>query len=44
MVFLLISSLSSIKCLSGQLEYRERNTIEKWFHTLSMRIDRFHAF
>jgi transposase-like protein len=30
--------------LSGQLEYRERNTIEKWFQTLSMRIDRFHSF
>jgi transposase-like protein len=30
--------------LSGQLEYRGRNTIEKWFQTLSTRIDRFHAF
>jgi transposase-like protein len=30
--------------LSGQLEYRERNTVEKWFQTLAMRIDRFHAF
>jgi len=29
--------------LSGQLEYRERNHIEKWFQTVSMRIDRFHA-
>jgi putative transposase len=30
--------------LSGQLDYRERNYIEKWFHTVSMRIDRFHSF
>ena len=30
--------------LSGQLNYRERNHIEKWFHTVVMRIDRFHSF
>ena len=27
--------------LSGQLEYTERDTIEKWFQTLKMRINRF---
>jgi len=30
--------------LSGQLKYRERNTIGKWFQTRAMRIDCFHAF
>jgi len=30
--------------LSGHLNYRERNHIEKWFQTVSMRIDRFHSF
>jgi len=30
--------------LSGQLNYSERNHIEKWFQTLTMRIDRFHTF
>ncbi|WP_458209894.1 IS6 family transposase [Haladaptatus sp. NG-SE-30] len=29
--------------LNGQLDYTERNLIEKWFHTLKMRIDRFHT-
>ncbi|UPW01285.1 IS6 family transposase [Halorussus gelatinilyticus] len=29
--------------LSGHLEYVDRNHIEKWFHTLKMRIDRFHS-
>ncbi|WP_433633528.1 IS6 family transposase [Halomicrococcus sp. NG-SE-24] len=29
--------------LSGQLNYTERNLIEKWFHTLKQRIDRFHT-
>ncbi len=29
--------------LSGQLNYRERNYIGKWFQTVSMRIDRFHS-
>lgn len=29
--------------LSGQLDYVERNLIEKWFHTLKMRIDCFHT-
>jgi transposase-like protein len=29
--------------LSGRLDYIDRNHIEKWFHTLKMRIDRFHA-
>jgi len=28
--------------LSGQLDYVDRNLIEKWFHTLKMRGDRFH--
>jgi len=30
--------------LSGQLNHRDRNHIEKWFHTATMRIDRFHSF
>lgn len=30
--------------LSGKLDYRERNHTEKWFQTVSMRIDRFHSF
>jgi len=29
--------------LSGRLDYSFRNHIEKWFHTLRMRIDRFHT-
>ncbi|GAA0682069.1 IS6 family transposase [Natronoarchaeum mannanilyticum] len=29
--------------LSGRLDYSFRNHIEKWFQTLRMRIDRFHA-
>jgi transposase-like protein len=29
--------------LSGRLNYIDRNHIEKWFHTLKMRIDRFHS-
>ena len=28
--------------LSSHLDYVDRNLIEKWFHTLKMRIDRFH--
>jgi putative transposase len=28
--------------LSGRGNYTERNLIEKWFHTLKMRVDRFH--
>jgi putative transposase len=28
--------------LSGQLNYVERNLIEKWFQTFKMRVDRFH--
>ncbi|WP_255195266.1 IS6 family transposase [Halorarius litoreus] len=28
--------------LSGQVDYTDRNLIEKWFHTLKMRVDRFH--
>jgi transposase-like protein len=28
--------------LSGHLDYDDRNLIEKWFHTLKMRVDRFH--
>lgn len=27
---------------SGQVDYTERNQLEKRFHTLTMRIDRFH--
>ncbi|GCF15081.1 hypothetical protein Harman_30160 [Haloarcula mannanilytica] len=30
--------------LSGRLDYRIRNHIEKWFQTVTMRIDRFHSF
>lgn len=30
--------------LSGQLNYTERNHIEKWFQTVTMRIDYFHSF
>ena len=30
--------------LSGHLDCSERNHIEKWFQTVSMRIDRFHSF
>ncbi|KZX49936.1 IS6 family transposase [Haloarcula sp. K1] len=30
--------------LSGRLNYRSRNHIEKWFQTVTMRIDRFHFF
>jgi putative transposase len=28
--------------LSGRVDYTDRNLIEKWFHTLKQRIDRFH--
>lgn len=28
--------------LSGHLDYTNRDHIEKWFHTLKMRIDRLH--
>ncbi len=28
--------------LSGRVDYNDRNLIEKWFHTLKMRVDRFH--
>jgi len=28
--------------LSGRVNYTQRNLIEKWFHTLKMRVDRFH--
>ncbi|GAB7021324.1 hypothetical protein JCM18750_41860 [Halostagnicola bangensis] len=28
--------------LNGQLDYVEQNLIEKWFHTLKTRVDRFH--
>jgi len=30
--------------LSDQLNYTERNHIEKWFQTVTMRVDRFHTF
>jgi len=29
---------------SGHLDYENRNHIEKWFQTVSMRIDRFHSY
>lgn len=29
--------------VSGRLDYVDRNQIEKWFHTLKMRLDRFHS-
>jgi len=37
--------LTALACLdlSGRLDYLLRNYIGKWFHTLRMRIDRFHA-
>ena len=28
--------------LSGQVDYTDRNLIERWFHTLKMRVERFH--
>jgi putative transposase len=28
--------------LNGRVNYIDRNLIEKWFHTLKMRVDRFH--
>jgi hypothetical protein len=28
--------------LSGQVDYTDRNLVEKWFHTLKMWVDRFH--
>ncbi|QIB76516.1 IS6 family transposase [Halogeometricum borinquense] len=28
--------------LNGRMDYTDRNLIEKWFHTLKIRIDRFH--
>ncbi|CDK37853.1 integrase catalytic region [Halorubrum sp. AJ67] len=28
--------------MNGQVDYTDRNLIEKWIHTLKMRIDRFH--
>ena len=30
--------------LHGGLNYSERTLIEKWFQTVTMRIDRFHSF
>jgi len=29
--------------LSGQVEYSDRNHVEKWFHTFKMRTGRFHS-
>jgi transposase-like protein len=29
--------------LSGRVDYTDRNRIERWFHTLTMRVDRFHT-
>ena len=36
--------LTALACtgLSGQFEYTNRKTIEKWFQTLKMRVNRFH--
>ncbi|UPM45225.1 IS6 family transposase [Halocatena salina] len=28
--------------LNGQVDYTDRNLIEKWYHTFKMRVDRFH--
>ncbi|MDL0130265.1 IS6 family transposase, partial [Halobacterium salinarum] len=28
--------------LNGRVDYTDRNLIEKWFHTLKIRLDRFH--
>jgi putative transposase len=28
--------------LNGRVNYTDRNLIEKWFHTLKTRVDRFH--
>ena len=28
--------------VDGRVDYTDRNLIEKWFHTLKMRVDRFH--
>jgi len=30
--------------LSGRLDYQIRNHIEKWFQTVTIRIDHFHSF
>jgi transposase-like protein len=30
--------------LRGELNYSERNLVGKWFHTVTMRIGRFHSF
>jgi len=30
--------------LNGQLNYTTRNQIEKWFQTVTMRINRFYSF
>jgi len=30
--------------LSGYLDYHDRNPIEKWFQTITIRIDRFYSF
>ena len=37
-----LTALSRLE-LSGRLDYKERNHIEKWFHTLKMRTDCFHS-
>lgn len=34
--------LCEVLNLSGDLEYADYNTIEKWFQTLIMRVKRFH--
>jgi putative transposase len=28
--------------LIGQVDYTDRNRIERWFHTIKIRVDRFH--
>ena len=36
------TALSRLR-LSGRVDYTDRNHIEKWFHTLKMRVDCFHT-
>lgn len=38
-----LTALARLDPRSG-LNYSERNFIEKWFQTVTMRIDRFHSF
>jgi transposase-like protein len=34
----------SLHDLSGHLEFPDQNHIEKWFQTVTTRVDRFHSF